>query len=109
STTKQSGQTCGDAAVNTGSLSFTDAGTAQTAKISATQAGNYNAVFTSKPGNKQAQATLGMAFIAASPDLSFTSSASEQGIGVGVTLTATVKDAGSAKRCPVPDVPVTFT
>ncbi|EIM3160700.1 hypothetical protein K5Z93_003691, partial [Escherichia coli] len=109
STTKQSGQTCGDAAVNTGSLSFTDAGTAQTAKISATQAGNYNAVFTSQPGNKQAQATLGMAFIAASPDLSFTSSAVEQRIGVGVTLTATVKDAGSAKRCPVPDVPVTFT
>ncbi|ENJ8217386.1 hypothetical protein AB2C09_004796, partial [Escherichia coli] len=45
----------------------------------------------------------------ASPDLSFTSSAVEQRIGVGVTLTATVKDAGSAKRCPVPNVPVTFT
>ncbi|EPE2977414.1 inverse autotransporter beta domain-containing protein [Escherichia coli] len=109
STTKQSGQTCGDADVNTRSLSFTDAGAAQTAKISATQAGNYNAVFTSQPGNKQAQATLGMAFIAKAPELSFASSASEQGIGVGVTLTATVKDAGSAKRCPVPNVPVTFT
>lgn len=109
STTKQSGQTCGDAAVKASSLTFTAAGESQTANISATQAGNYNAVFTSQPGNKQAQATLGMAFIAASPDLSFTSSASEQGIGVGVTLTATVKDAGSAKRCPVPDVPVTFT
>ncbi|EHL9307992.1 inverse autotransporter beta domain-containing protein [Escherichia coli] len=109
STTKQSGQTCGDADVNTGSLSFTDAGTAQTAKISATQAGDYNAVFTSQPGNKQAQETLGMAFIAKAPELSFASSASEQGIGVGVTLTATVKDAGSAKRCPVPNVPVTFT
>ncbi len=109
STTKQSGQTCGDADVNTRSLSFTDAGNAQTAQISATQAGNYNAVFTSQPGNKQAQATLGMAFIAKAPELSFASSASEQGIGVGVTLTATVKDAGSAKRCPVPNVPVTFT
>ncbi|WDB50805.1 inverse autotransporter beta domain-containing protein [Escherichia albertii] len=109
STTKQSGQTCGDAAVKDRSLTFTAAGGSQTANISATQAGNYNAVFTSQPGNKQAQATLGMAFIAASPDLSFASSASEQGIGVGVTLTATVKDAGSAKRCPVPNVPVTFT
>ncbi|MEH4965587.1 inverse autotransporter beta domain-containing protein, partial [Escherichia coli] len=109
STTKQSGQTCGDAAVKDRSLSFTDAGNAQTAQISATQAGNYNAVFTSQPGNKQAQATLGMAFIAKAPELSFASSASEQGIGVGVTLTATVKDAGSAKRCPVPNVPVTFT
>ena len=109
STTKQSGQTCGDADVNTRSLSFTDAGTAQTAQISATQAGDYNAVFTSQPGNKQAQETLGMAFIAKAPELSFASSASEQGIGVGVTLTATVKDAGSAKRCPVPNVPVTFT
>ncbi|MBB9957304.1 inverse autotransporter beta domain-containing protein [Escherichia coli] len=109
STTKQSGQTCGDADVNTRSLSFTDAGTAQTARISATQAGDYNAVFTSQPGNKQAQETLGMAFIAKAPELSFASSASEQGIGVGVTLTATVKDAGSAKRCPVPNVPVTFT
>lgn len=109
STTKQSGQTCGDAAVKASSLMFTTAGESQTANISATQAGNYNAVFTSRPGNKQAQATLGMAFIAASPDLSFTSSAVEQRIGVGVTLTATVKDAGSAKRCPVPNVPVTFT
>ncbi|MHZ55336.1 hypothetical protein D9D77_28205, partial [Escherichia coli] len=63
----------------------------------------------SQPGNKQAQATLGMAFIAKAPELSFASSASEQGIGVGVTLTATVTDAGSAKRCPVPNVPVTFT
>lgn len=109
STTKQSGQTCGDAAVKASSLMFTTAGGSQTANISATQAGNYNAVFTSQPGNKQAQATLGMAFIAKAPELSFASSASEQGIGVGVTLTATVTDAGSAKRCPVPNVPVTFT
>ncbi|MEE7102869.1 hypothetical protein RX06_03088 [Escherichia coli] len=109
STTKQSGQTCGDAAVKDRSLTFTAAGGSQTANISATQAGDYNAVFTSRPGNKQAQATLGMAFIAKAPELSFASSASEQGIGVGVTLTATVKDAGSAKRCPVPNVPVTFT
>ncbi|MBS9299326.1 inverse autotransporter beta domain-containing protein [Escherichia coli] len=109
STTKQSGQTCGDAAVKASSLMFTTAGGSQTANISATQAGNYNAVFTSQPGNKQAQETLGMAFIAKAPELSFASSASEQGIGVGVTLTATVKDAGSAKRCPVPNVPVTFT
>ncbi|HCP1544831.1 TPA: inverse autotransporter beta domain-containing protein [Escherichia coli] len=109
STTKQSGQTCGDAAVEASSLTFTAAGESRTANISATQAGNYNAVFTSRPGNKQAQATLGMAFIAKAPELSFASSASEQGIGVGVTLTATVKDAGSAKRCPVPNVPVTFT
>ncbi|HFO7264934.1 TPA: hypothetical protein ACHKKX_004345, partial [Escherichia coli] len=109
STTKQSGQTCGDAAVKASSLMFTTAGGSQTANISATQAGDYNAVFTSQPGNKQAQETLGMAFIAKAPELSFASSASEQGIGVGVTLTATVKDAGSAKRCPVPNVPVTFT
>ncbi|WP_414666921.1 inverse autotransporter beta domain-containing protein [Escherichia coli] len=109
STTKQSGQTCGDAAVKDRNLTFTAAGGSQTANISATQAGNYNAVFTSQPGNKQAQATLGMAFIAKAPELSFAPSASEQRIGVGVTLTATVTDAGSAKRCPVPNVPVTFT
>ncbi|EFH5761844.1 hypothetical protein GPF38_20005, partial [Escherichia coli] len=110
STTKQSGQTCGDAAVNTGSLSFTDAGTAQTAKISATQAGNYNAVFTSQPGNKQAQATLGMAFIAQGPVLEFTRAGSgDVSIGTSVQLTATVTDAGSTRRCPVPNVPVTFT
>ncbi|EMR3573591.1 TPA: LysM peptidoglycan-binding domain-containing protein [Escherichia coli] len=110
STTKQSGQTCGDAAVNTGSLSFTDAGIAQTAKISATQAGNYNAVFTSQPGNKQAQATLGMAFIAQGPVLEFTRAGSgDVSIGTSVQLTATVKDSGSAKQCPVPNVPVTFT
>ncbi|ENJ8217301.1 TPA: inverse autotransporter beta domain-containing protein, partial [Escherichia coli] len=57
STTKQSGQTCGDAAVEASSLKFTAAGESRTANISATQAGNYNAVFTSQPGNKQAQAT----------------------------------------------------
>ncbi|EKE3024611.1 hypothetical protein OUM94_004718, partial [Escherichia coli] len=110
STTKQSGQTCGDADVNTRSLSFTDAGAAQTAQISATQAGDYNAVFTSQPGNKQAQETLGMAFIAQGPVLEFTRAGSgDVSIGTSVQLTATVKDSGSAKQCPVPDVPVTFT
>lgn len=110
STTKQSGQTCGDAAVKASSLTFTAAGGSQTANISATQAGNYNAVFTSQPGNKQAQETLGMAFIAQGPALEFTRAGSgDVSIGTSVQLTATVKDAGSAKRCPVPNVPVTFT
>lgn len=110
STTKQSGQTCGDAAVKASSLMFTTAGGSQTANISATQAGNYNAVFTSQPGNKQAQETLGMAFIAQGPVLEFTRAGSgDVSIGTSVQLTATVKDSGSAKRCPVPDVPVTFT
>ncbi|MBA7721667.1 inverse autotransporter beta domain-containing protein [Escherichia coli] len=110
STTKQSGQTCGDAAVKASSLMFTTAGGSQTANISATQAGNYNAVFTSQPGNKQAQETLGMAFIAKGPVMTFTRAGSgDVSIGTSVQLTATVKDSGSAKRCPVPDVPVTFT
>ncbi|HEL6148862.1 TPA: hypothetical protein UOV73_004856 [Escherichia coli] len=110
STTKQSGQTCGDAAVKDRSLTFTAAGGSQTANISATQAGNYNAVFTSQPGNKQAQATLGMAFIAKGPVMTFTRAGSgDVSIGTSVQLTATVKDSGSAKQCPVPDVPVTFT
>ncbi|MFN1941867.1 inverse autotransporter beta domain-containing protein [Escherichia coli] len=110
STTKQSGQTCGDAAVKDRSLSFTDAGNAQTAEISATQAGNYNAVFTSQPGNKQTQATLDMAFIAQGPVLEFTRAGSgDVSIGTSVQLTATVTDAGSTRRCPVPNVPVTFT
>ncbi|EPC8528479.1 hypothetical protein ACR241_005015, partial [Escherichia coli] len=110
STTKQSGQTCGDAAVKASSLMFTTAGGSQTANISATQAGNYNAVFTSQPGNKQAQETLGMAFIAKGPVMTFTRAGSgDVSIRTSVQLTATVKDSGSAKRCPVPDVPVTFT
>ncbi|EFO3581304.1 inverse autotransporter beta domain-containing protein [Escherichia coli] len=109
-TTKQSGQTCGDAAVKASSLTFTAAGESQTANISATQAGNYNAVFTSQPGNKQAQATLGMAFIAQGPVLEFTRAGNgDVSIGTPVQLTATVKDAGSTRRCPVPNVPVTFT
>ncbi len=78
-------------------------------KISATQAGNYNAVFTSQPGTSRLRQRWVWRLL---HRVLFWNHPSRKRRCVNRNLCATDgdgTDAGSTRRCPVPNVPVTFT